>query len=54
MIQIVLIRCPNKFLSTPPAWGATNYMVELHQMKAISIHAPRMGSDGIHLVGIQS
>ena len=34
------------FQSTLPAWGATYYDDYLHLTDAISIHAPRMGSDG--------
>ena len=34
-----------KFLSTPPAWGATPRTAQAKQRKTISIHAPRMGSD---------
>ena len=36
----------NIFLSTPPAWGATPQAVSGFAGQAISIHAPRMGSDG--------
>ena len=34
-----------KFQSTLPAWGATRLMMRLKIGDAISIHAPRMGSD---------
>ena len=34
-----------KFQSTLPGWGATRLRFETPQIKAISIHAPRMGSD---------
>ena len=34
-----------KFLSTPPAWGATLRRAHAHTRRIISIHAPRMGSD---------
>ena len=34
-----------KFLSTPPAWGATISAEEFNDAIMISIHAPRMGSD---------
>ena len=33
------------FLSTLPAWGATGQLVEHRGVAAISIHAPRVGSD---------
>ena len=33
------------FLSTLPAWGATQRLAESQQQGAISIHAPRVGSD---------
>ena len=35
------------FLSTPPAWGATHQIVAGILLPHISIHAPRMGSDGL-------
>ena len=34
-----------KFLSTPPAWGATKSLRQTGTAYGISIHAPRMGSD---------
>ena len=39
------IREFGRFLSTPPAWGATNAATTGYGAHAISIHAPRMGSD---------
>ena len=33
------------FQSTPPAWGATGALHQRRAERAISIHAPRMGSD---------
>ena len=35
----------HEFQSTLPAWGATKYNFGKDSYKAISIHAPRMGSD---------
>ena len=34
-----------EFQSTLPGWGATDFHVHAVQASAISIHAPRMGSD---------
>ena len=34
-----------KFQSTLPVWGATARAEELAEIFAISIHAPRVGSD---------
>ncbi len=34
------------FQSTPPAWGATLTVIFLAHTQTISIHAPRVGSDG--------
>jgi len=36
---------PSGFQSTLPAWGATNANMNLEHITAVSIHAPRMGSD---------
>ena len=36
------------FQSTPPAWGATYNRSRETRQKIISIHAPRMGSDGLY------
>ena len=36
----------SKFQSTLPGWGATQNLMSTINGKAISIHAPRMGSDG--------
>ncbi len=40
------------FQSTPPAWGATTDMPRHHLGTAVSIHAPRMGSDVAHKLKI--
>ena len=40
--QIIIV----VFQSTLPAWGATRYKMFEKISRAISIHAPRMGSDG--------
>ena len=40
-----------EFQSTPPAWGATAGVENLQTIKIISIHAPRMGSDIIPIMG---
>ena len=37
-----------RFQSTPPAWGATYNRSRETRQKIISIHAPRMGSDGLY------
>ena len=34
------------FQSTLPVWGATRLSLELGRVHFISIHAPRVGSDG--------
>ena len=44
MVLIELI-----FQSTLPAWGATRRRRFPREPSAISIHAPRMGSDVLHL-----
>ena len=41
------------FQSTLPAWGATRSMVKTAHYVEISIHAPRMGSDGVRETGIE-
>ena len=35
------------FQSTLPVWGATNTSATINQLNAISIHAPRVGSDDL-------
>ena len=35
-----------KFQSTLPVWGATWHVAVTHDDAGISIHAPRVGSDG--------
>ncbi len=40
------------FQSTRPAWGATQYLFLQLQSVQISIHAPRVGRDAVHAVGI--
>ena len=59
----VVFRCngtPKVFQSTLPVWGATGVRIAPDVSKAISIHAPRVGSDGLavwdysHLPGFQS
>ena len=39
--------CCVEFQSTPPAWGATSHHVYRHTVCAVSIHAPRVGGDGL-------
>ena len=39
--------CPSKFQSTLPEWGATTAQHPGEPSHHISIHAPRMGSDGL-------
>ena len=41
------------FQSTLPAWGATRVIEEATREYEISIHAPRVGSDGTHWVRCQ-
>jgi len=40
-----------RFQSTPPAWGATGDRLHGGPGHDISIHAPRMGGDGLHQGG---
>ena len=45
----VLDPSPDIFLSTLPAWGATQGHALEEHFQLISIHAPRVGSDTIHI-----
>ena len=36
---------PNRFQSTPPAWGATETNAQVLREDQVSIHAPRVGGD---------
>ena len=42
-----IVNTPYQFQSTLPGWGATTQARETRDKQSISIHAPRMGSDGV-------
>jgi hypothetical protein len=42
----LITRAPPRFQSTLPVWGATGYCSAVQSAFDVSIHAPRVGSDG--------
>ena len=40
-----MVLAPQKFQSTPPAWGATPIRDIVQRLEIVSIHAPRVGGD---------